>query len=62
MRIQVDAEAKKVIESLCDVAVRSAGLQNLPVVNNVMATMKILPVNLLADSEKKPDLKLGKGK
>ena len=41
MEIKVDAEAKKVITSLCDVALKSGGIANLVVVQQVILAMEV---------------------
>jgi len=40
MKIKVDEEAKKMIEALCDIALKVGGTQNLKGVNDIIAAIE----------------------
>lgn len=42
MKIKVDAEGKQAIESLCDLALRQGGLQNMQGVQQVLGSVEII--------------------
>ena len=42
MEIKVDAEGKKSVESLCDVALKTGGIQNLEAINKILKAMVLM--------------------
>lgn len=43
MQILADQEGQKTIQALCDIALKSGGIQNLPHINRVLSSVKPLP-------------------
>ena len=43
MVIQVDQEGMKVIKQLCDIALKSAGIQNFNAVSRILGSVRMLP-------------------
>lgn len=43
MKIKADKEGVNVIKGLCDVALKTAGIQNLEVVNSIIDGLEELP-------------------
>ena len=44
MVIQVDQEGRSAIQQLCDIALKSAGVQNLNPVNKILRSVVLLPI------------------
>ena len=44
MIIQVDQEGRSAIQQLCDIALKSAGVQNLNPVNTILRSVMLLPI------------------
>ena len=44
MLIQVDKEGKKVVDSLCDIALKVGGIQNLQMVNIILENTKEIKI------------------
>ena len=57
MIIQADKEGQTQIQALCDIALKSGGLQNLPYINRILASVKPLPPQ--TPEEKKAEVKKG---
>ena len=43
MCIQANEEGRKAIQALCDNALKSGGIQNLPFINQVICSVKPIP-------------------
>lgn len=52
MDIQVDAEGKKAIEKLCDLALKGHGLEAFNLIVKIVASMSILVDNVFQDENK----------
>jgi len=43
MIIKVDAEGKKAIDGLCDVALKTGGIQNLAAITGILTSVRMIP-------------------
>lgn len=57
MIIQVDQEGRHAIQQLCDIALKSAGMQNLNPVNKILRSVEMLPVPAISVIEEEPQPK-----
>lgn len=56
MKILVDQEGRRAVEQLCDIALKSAGVRNLDAVNEILASILLLPIpeEILAKANTQP--------
>lgn len=52
MKIKVDKKGQEAIQQLCDIALKSGGIQNLNGINTILVSMELLP-----EKDKKTDKK-----
>lgn len=57
MIIQVDQEGRKVIEQLCDIALKQGGVKNLNQVNSILRSVTMLPPPIVKGDDKPKSLK-----
>jgi len=55
MRILVDKEGEQVVRKLCDIALRSAGIENLNGVISILNTIEIEPLDLQSKEKVQPN-------
>ena len=54
MIINVDQEGRKAVQQLCDIALKSAGMQNLNPVNMILRSVKLLPASVVNEETPQP--------
>lgn len=57
MIIQVDLEGRKVIEQLCDIALKQGGVKNLNQVNSILRSVTMLPPPVVKGDDKPKSIK-----